>query len=399
MKSNVWAIMKKECIRFFGDKRLLFTAIILPGLMIYIMYNLMGNLMSNFDTTPEDYTYQIHVINMPQSIKTIISQSDYGFDIINENINDLEKIKTQVKNMETDLLVVFPENFDALVAEYEVSSGKTAPNIQIWSNSARTESLTANSTFLSILYSYENSLINKFDINAVTEETMDEGYELASSEDMFNSYFVYMLPMLLIMFICVGCQAITPESIAGEKERGTLGTILVTPAKRSDIALAKIFSVTIFGLLGGAGSFIGLILSLPKIMQLDNSEMLNFYSIKDYALIFIISLSTVLVFVSILSLLSAFAKSIKEATSYAMPVMLVSIVCGFSSMITGGVAKEFYYYMIPVFNSAQCMTAIFKHEASVTTILITTAANIVFMLICTFILTRMFNSEKIIFDK
>lgn len=398
MRNNILTIMKKECSRLFGDKKLFLTAVILPGLLIFVMYNLMGNLMANINSVEKDYVYQIYAVNMPDSISGIISAGDLNVNVINTSEADAESVKQRITDKEADILIKFPVGFDALVEAYDVSSETSAPNVQIWSNMARTESAEANDIITSVLNEYEYSMANKFDINAVSAENPDEQYQLASEADIFMTYFVYMLPMMLIMFIFVGCQAIAPESIAGEKERGTLGTLLVTPAKRSDIALAKIFSITIFGLLGAAGSFLGLMLSLPKMMQTD-SVSIDYYSIADYAMIFIISVSTVLVFVSILSILSAYSKSIKEATTYSMPFMILSILFGLSSMLTGGVPKEIYYYLIPVFNSAQCLTAIFKLEASALNIAVTTGTNIVFMLLCTFALTRMFNSEKIVFDK
>jgi len=280
-----------------------------------------------------------------------------------------------------------------------LTATEAAPNVQIWSNMAKTESMTANSMIHSLLTDYERSMSKKFDINAPTEETADEQYNMATDADVAASVFGMILPMILIIFMFSGCQALAPESIAGEKERGTLGTILVTPTRRSDIALAKILSITVFGLLGAAGSFIGLMASLPKLMRLDGISAGVNYSPADYAMIFIICVSTVLVFVSLLSVLSAYSKSIKEATSYSMPLMIVCMVCGLSSMITGGVPEQIYYYLIPVFNSAQCLTAIFTGGISVANIAVTAGMNIVVMLICAVILARMFNSEKIVFDK
>jgi len=391
--------MKKECSRLFMDKRLFFMAVVMPGLLIFLMYNLVGSFMGNMFETASDYEYQIYVVDKAESFSNLMTGGP--FNIIEIPDSELESMKQKISDKEIDLLIKFPADFDKSVAAYDVTkSAGAAPNIQIWSNMARTESMNADSLIKSILTEYERGMAKKFDINAVSDETTDESYNMATEADMFATYIVYMLPMLLILFMFTGCQTIAPESIAGEKERGTLGTVLVTPTRRSDIALAKILSITVFGVLSAVGSFIGLMASLPKIMQLgDDTSMGNFYSIGDFVLIFIVCVSTVLIFVSLLSVLSAYSKSIKEATSYSMPLMIVSLVCGLSSMLTGGAPKEVYYYLIPVFNSAQCLTAIFKFEISAVNIAVTTGVNVLFMLICAVILAKMFNSEKIVFDK
>jgi sodium transport system permease protein len=148
------------------------------------------------------------------------------------------------------------------------------------------------------------------------------------------------------------------------------------------------------------GSFVGLMLSLPNMLQADGMDMsLDFYTASDYALIFLVLLTTALVFVSMLSLLSAYAKSVKEANAYAMPLYFITIVCGLSGMVTGGAPKDLYYYLIPIFNSAQSLTAIFKFDVDMPNIATTLAVNVVFMAVCAFALTKMFDSERIVFEK
>ncbi|MCL1795013.1 MAG: ABC transporter permease subunit, partial [Oscillospiraceae bacterium] len=195
-----------------------------------------------------------------------------------------------------------------------------------------------------------------------------------------------------------GCMSLAPESIAGEKERGTLGGMLVTPTKRSDMAFAKIFSISIFGLMSAVVSMVAMILSLPSMMQMDVS-MADFYSVKEYALLFVVVVTTALVFVSLLSLLSAYAKSVKEATAYANPILLVVVLCGLASTILGGVPSQIYFYLIPVFNSALCITSVINFEVNALNIALTAGVNVLFALICAGILAKMFNSEKIVFDK
>ena len=77
-----------------------------------------------------------------------------------------------------------------------------------------------------------------------------------------------------------------PESIAGEKERGTIATLLVTPMKRSSLALGKVFSLSIIALLAGCSSFIGTFAALPKMMggELTGVDS-SVYVPMDYAML------------------------------------------------------------------------------------------------------------------
>ena len=396
MKNNVFAMMKKECARLFGDKKLLFSGILLPGLLIYIMYTLMGSWMSSLTDVNEDYKYKIYALNMPASVSAALSEAGAPVEITDISEPEIKSIQEKISGKDADLLITFPADFDAAVAAYDIASGAQAPRIQIWSNGAKMESMQADDQMKALLTGYERSLVKKFDVN-VDAEPGD--YDLNTGTDFSAALMMSMIPMLFIMVMYQGCMAIAPESIAGEKERGTLGTLLATPAKRTNMALAKILSITVFGVLGAAVSFIGLMLSLPKMMASNTAATMSSYSAADYLLIFAVAVSTVLVFVSVLSIMSAYAKSIKEANSYAAPLLFVSIVCGMSGMFTGGATSEFYYYLIPVFNSAQSLTGIFNSDVSAVNIAVTVAANVAAALLCAGVLAKMFSSEKIVFDK
>ena len=395
MKNNIFSIMKKELMRLFGDKRLVFSGIILQGLLLYVMYTVMGSVMGNITNVDSDYKYRASAVNMPQSISSAISGAGMPFDIRDINESDAEAAKQRVSDNELDLLIIFSSDFDSAVAAFDIASGKAAPQVQIWHNAAHIESLEADTVIKNFLKEYERSLARKFDVNAVLSS--DE-YDLNTGMDFASSLMMSMIPMMLILVIYQGCMAIAPESISGEKERGTLGTLLATPARRSHIALAKILSITVFGVLGAIFTFAALMMSLPNLMADAESFSFN-YSANDYLMVFMVTVSTVLVFVALLSILSAYAKSIKEATSYATPFMIVSIFCGMSGMFTGGALDAMHYYLIPIFNSAQSLTAIFNNNVSVTNIAITSLVNTAFAMICAVVLSRMFNSEKIVFDK
>ncbi len=164
----------------------------------------------------------------------------------------------QVRDQELDLYICFPEDFDQAVAGYDIASGAAAPQVEIYYNSASTASQQAYSLMLETLDQYESSLSNRFDINRSGE------YDLVTQEDATGMLFSSLMPMLLLIFLFSGCMAVAPESIAGEKERGTIATLLITPAKRSSIALGKIAALSVIALLAGASSALGTMLSFPK---------------------------------------------------------------------------------------------------------------------------------------
>ena len=291
------------------------------------------------------------------------------------------------------MCVVFPEDFSERIAEpLPVTSSALPPEVQIFYNSSETSSEKAFQAMSSVLNEFEGMLSNRFDLN----KSDGVAYDLAKKEDAIGSIFSSMLPMLLLIFLFSGTLAVAPESIAGEKERGTIATLLVTPVKRSHIAIGKILALSIIALLSGASSTIGTVLSLPKLMGAAGDLDGSVYSVTDYLLLAVVILSTVMVFVTVLSLISAYAKSIKEAQSYATPVMIILMVVGITAMFGNGAKEELYYYCIPAYNSVQSMVRIFEFNVSAGTMLVTVVSNLAVTLLGAFVLTKMFQSERIV---
>lgn len=397
MKNNMLTIIKKELARFFGDKRMVLTTVLLPGLMIYALYSFMGDGMMSQFTTADDYEFNVYVENMPQSVESVmnIMKEEDEIHLLDAKTLSADELKEKIENKEADMYMVFPKNFESDIAAYDPqTASKAAPLVEIYYNSTKTESAGLYQFMSAVLDTYESSMANKFDINS------GEGvYDLASKEDVTGQFFSMMLPMLLMIFMFSGCMAIAPESIAGEKERGTIATLLVTPMKRSHLAIGKIISLSFIGLLGGLSSFLGTILSLPKLMGAAADAMdVRVYKAADYALLLCVVLTTVLLFVAVLSVISAFAKSVKEASTLIMPIMILVMVVGITSMMGSGAPAEPYWYLIPVYNSVQCMNGIFGFSYDMVNIIITLVVNVIYTLLLTGVLSKMFGSEKMMYS-
>ena len=397
MKSNTLTIIKKEFARFFGDRQLLFTTVIMPGLLIYIIYSFMGMGMKKMANEGANEDVILQVENLPESMLPILKE------IPNTTLMPMPLLEDDVKNLENkDLDVVlmrFPEAFDEKVAAFDPQSGMAAPNVEIYYNSANNASSRVYHIIEASLSAYEDQLSNRFDINRADSE--EAQFDMANKDDVLGSILSKLIPMLILMMLFSGVMAIAPSSIAGEKERGTIATLLVTPLKRNELALGKVVSLSGIALLSGISSFVGIVLSWPKMIQADEAGIelgLN-YSSADYTVLLLIILSSVLIMASAVSLLSALAKDVKNAGTMITPFMLVVMFCGLTPMFQSGTPESLTAYLIPFYNSIQVMTAVFAHEMRWMPVIVTLAANVVYTGFAVWGLTRMFNSEKVMFSK
>ncbi|MCQ2294750.1 MAG: ABC transporter permease subunit [Bacteroidales bacterium] len=318
MKNNVGTIIRKEFARFFGDRSLVFTSVIMPGLLIYVIYSLMGSFMGN-------------------------------------------KMQEEIAKDE--------EKQTAFISPLTDDEERLLDSLQAARNTA--------------YYEYEAS---------IGETDQDELGDILGN----------LIPMLIIMLLFSGSMAVAPTAIAGEKERGTIATLLVTPMKRSELALGKIISLSCFALLSGLSSFLGIILSLPKMLQMgaEEADQLNMalpYQTSDFALILLLIISTVLIIISAISIFSAWAKDVKSAGTMITPLMLFIMMAALTPMI--GSPSSPLLYLIPVYNSAQCMASVFSFKVEMLPLIITIASNILYTMGAVVALAKMFNSEKIMFSK
>lgn len=388
---KIWTIVKKELTRFFTDRRMLVT-LILPGVIIFLMYSVMGNFLDDALSADDQHVYIVYVENQPSAFEMFNSNEAMTIEIHQSSELSMEDIKNGIKDRTIDLFIQFEDEFMDKIAAYDPLSGTLAPHIEIFYNSISNESNTVYQYYCLVFQEYEASMTNKFDINR-------EGavYDMATEDEKSASFATMMMPFLLIIFLFTGCMAISVESIAGEKERGTIATLLVTPIKRSELAIGKIIALSITSLVSATSSFLGLILSLPKLMGGENIS-LNIYGPLEYFAIFAVIITTVLVFTVILSILSSFSKSVKEATTYATPIMIVAMLIGVTSML-GGSQTNTWFYLLPIYNSTQCLTAIFGLSFNGLKFSLTILSNIVFVGFGIYILTRLFNNERVMFNK
>lgn len=393
MKKEIFTIISKELARFFGDKRMVFTTILMPGLLIYMIYSFLGQGMMKEFETKEDYIAKAYVQNMPEELSTMFSEISAEWTDVTDS--EIEKTKKLIQDKEADILVVFPENFVAEIDNYDVSTKEKAPNVQIYYNSTESESTNIKSKMIEMLDTYEASMANKFDLNAG-----DIKYDMATEKDVTGQIFAMMLPMLLMTFMYSGCVSVAPESIAGEKERGTIATLLVTPMKRSSLALGKIISLSVIALLSGLSSFAGTMLALPKMMGSSVDGMnAGVYVLTDYLLLLGIILTTVLVLIALISIISAFAKSIKEASTAVAPLMVIVMLIGLLPMFGGSESKGLAYFFLPLYNSVLCMHGVFSFSYEPIQMVTTMGLNVVYACFLAWVLTKLFNSEKVMFSK
>lgn len=390
MSGGVWVIARKELARFFSNKAQALSVIVLPGLLLLIMWSLMGNVMEDM-TNKQTESHAITVVAMPASLEPAFEAG--GLEVTPVSGLSPDECRALVPG-ETEAVVVFPDGFDQDTAVYDAATGEAAPQVAVYYDSSTAASMEAFTQITTVLDAYEASISNRFDVNA-GEEAYDVAPE-GSANALAVSYMASFLPLLILLFLFTSIMSLAAEVVAGEKERGTIATLLVTPVKRSQIALGKVLALSLIAVLGAVVTVACVMASLPQLLQ--GAFTFNTFGVADYLLIALVVVTTAPLLVALMSIVSTFAKTTKEAQTYLMPLMIVVMAVGLLGMVDLPQSGP-WIYAVPLYNVVLCLKGILTFDVSVMNLVITSVSNVVFTGIGIVVLQRLFNDERVMFAR
>ena len=131
----------------------------------------------------------------------------------------------------------------------------------------------------------------------------------------------------------------------------------------------------------------------------DNMPDVSIYTFQDYFAILLVLLTTVIFVVGLVSIISAYAKTIKEASMLIMPVYFIAIIVGMMNSFGADVNQEMWVHLIPIYGQINILAGILTFDYTIANLLVTMASSLIYTLGFVVLLNVMFNSEKIMFSR
>lgn len=403
MDKRLLTVVKKELKRIFTDRRLIFTTMLLPALSIYIMYSLMGNMIDTKEEDVNEHIGTVVVISAPDSFETFTAEQHVTdqFNFENGSIGELNQYKDQIISGELELLLVFDDQFDDKVLNYDT------PNVKRFYNGVEDYSSEAKWNIDIVLTSYEEYLLGERigSIDAVNIFDLNAGLQIDNLQDdqkATGKGLSILFPMLIAIFLFSGAMSVGPDMIAGEKERGTMATLLVTPVKRETLAMGKVIALAIVAVVSSISSFIGIIASMPNAGSMFADEGIDMAALQfgamDYLYLAMIMISLVSMYVTVVCMVSIMAKSVKEANTYMAPIYMLVMVSGFSTMFIDG-KIETWRMAIPVYGAIMALKKLFAFELTTKMVLYTCGSSLLVAACLVYAIKVLFNNERVMFSK
>jgi len=381
---DIWTVAKKELKAGFTDKIVVFQIIFMPFIIVFAYALLMVVMGEASEGTESEEETKAYYVNAPEYMVDGLEE----LKLQSATLDMVEDLKKGIEDKECELVVVFPEGF--VMAD---GTSDELSNIEIWYNSTSSDSYK----MFNELNMYFTALQPKlFSVNAVEDVDYDMGDEDAVLRDMLAG----IMPIMLLMGVYMVVMNLAAESVAGDKERGFLNTMLIAPVKRSSIAAGKSVYLLIVSVIGGLSAFIGMALSLPKLAESMELESNFNYTMKEYIFLFAITITAVFALSAMLLIISTLSKDVKQATNIAPVVMMVLMIGGmlattegFKPMIENlGMINN----LIPAWNTMILMQEIINLDYSLSSVWVSCGINLLFSVASIYVIGKCFESEKIL---
>lgn len=375
-------ILKKELREVFRDKKSLAMMLIIPVLIPLIIIGMSALFESETSTD----------VNTYNKIGFNYELSDIELEILDSleidySINDTESLEEEFNNQEINSYITKENNH--YVINYD------SANIESSGSASLSESFLE--TYKSVLeenyLSNSNVDVSEFNNLLTYEEKTQE------QQNYFANYIVNYAFLFILMAITVSASYPATDATAGEKERGTLETLLTFPIKSKDIIIGKLLSVTLSSIITGV---LGLILSVLAILYVGNtydiysgSTLLN-ASIIIYALIIIIAYSIMISGLCIA--IASMSKSFKEAQSALTPLTFIAFFPGMIVFMID-ISNNAILSLIPFINFSMIFTDVTNNNLNILYLILMLISTIVIITIVITYIIRQYKSEKILFNE
>lgn len=389
-------IFKKEMIDILRDKKTIFMMIILPLLLYPILMVGASSIMSMSINKMEQTTVNIAFNNNP---------SDNLINILNKT-NEDDEAKVNIIKVDDYKEALDNETLDAYV---EINENNDIQSYKIYTNSSKNNSYTAEKRIKEALDKYKEEIVEMnlaqegLDAQKTLEPITCETLDIAKNEEIAGNILGQILPFILIIGVLLGSIYPAIDVMAGEKERGTLETLFTLPISNLELVMGKYMAVSFCAVVTAFLNIISILISIGFMTLtagIANEMGMPKFDFTQMIFPGIITMICIGLFAMVVSAISmcvcSLAKSFKDAQNYITPVMLIIMIPSYVSMIPN-IELDGFTSTIPVVNISLLIKSVLSFKFDLNLIAIVFVSNFAFMILSVLLLSKMFNSEEILF--
>jgi len=347
---NTFTIFRKELIDTLRDRRTLFAMILFPLILMPAIFSISASFSSGQVVDAQEKKLRVALTsndNGAELVKRLKRRKDMT---LYESISP-DEYRDLIRADSIDLAIIVQEDFDS-----KITSGQTG-GLELFFNS--TENNIISTRLQKTIDGLQDDIIAQrlqalgSDASIINPIQLNK-QDVYSNEESVGKAIGGFLPYLFVLFCLMGAMYPAIDLFTGEKERGTLETILTVPASRFEILLGKMGVVVLGGVMSGVLTIVGMYAAVklsPDIPDVFVNVISNVLDPKSIGMIVLLLVPLTVFFAGLLIPASIYAKSFKEAQSTIQPALILVIIPLAIGMMPG-IKLTFLTALIPVLNVA-----------------------------------------------
>jgi sodium transport system permease protein len=347
----IFRIFRKELLDTLRDRRTLMTMLVIPILVFPITLNIFVDVSESFQESANSKTMKIGIVadhnkNYTRQLEQIPAAVGPKKIIVYKDSLTLRKA---IEADRIQLGLIIPTNQSTLRANQQTITLNWLLDASEVGCSER-----ANLYGSSLQANAEKERLLKLGLRAEQIKPLSiQTINCASDKKMVGQLAGGILPYIFIAFGFIGCMYPAIDLFTGEKERGTLETLLTVPVGRWKILIGKMLVVVSSGMLAASCSLLGLFISIEFLDLAQNKELLEVIHgiLTPYFIgsMLALLLPLVIFFAGVMIPIAIYAKSFKEAQSIITPLNIVMVLPAMVGFFPG-IELNLNTTLIPVVN-------------------------------------------------
>lgn len=392
---NALIVFRKELRDMLRDKRTIRSMVIIPMVAFPMLFVVIGWAQEKFSGEAEKEVSLVMVYGGEDSPKVVQALRDFpGIQIVPYKTD----ARQEVSDKTIRALVKIPAGFDA-------SSGSSPANASIDYYDSDTRSELAKEKLQKFFDDYRvhiarEALIARGLPTRLLEPFTVDAKNVAPPAKVGAAIFGGLIPYLIIIFCFTGAMYPAMDLTAGEKERGTMETILTSPVARTDLVMGKFLTVVVASVTTAVLSLLslGVTFALTKRGMFGGAGSTRQVSIDPAALVGVVVmlLPIAVLFASVLLSVALFAKSYREAQTYVSPLIFIVIAPAIIGTLPG-IELNWKTALVPILNTSLVSKEIIAGNHPWTLMAAVFAMTCVYATIGIVAAVRMFNREDVLF--
>ena len=392
MNKQILTVMFKEIKDNFRDRKTVLSSIVMGSLMMPVLFVIMMNFMVKMQSDKAEKQLEMSIKGSQNAQAFITFIKSEGVKIKEFTGNP----KSSIQNKDEEAVIVIPENFSQ-----NFSDGIPAKIELYYDATAKGATNVTQRRIKGLIKQYSGSIgMTRLQLRGISPRLIQavyiEDHDVSTAQSK-GALMMSFLPYALIMGLFMGSMYLAIDTMAGEKERNSLESLLLNPIKRSHLLTGKLFATMTFGLVTLTATLITFKIAM-NFMPFEKLGMNIDLGLANLLILWIVLAPIAIMAASLQTIVATYSKSFKEAQTYVNLLIFVPMIPSIALMILP-VKEKLWMMTIPILSQNLIINQIMRGEpVALISIVVAIACTLLVGMVLALLAIKLYNRESLLFS-